>query len=71
MLLSLADAEDVPIRGGRGMRIDHESPPPGAIGALIARLRRRPGRVGAAIALLTSVAAAIVVFAVVACKTTR
>jgi hypothetical protein len=54
----------------RGMRIDHDSPP-GAISALIARLRRRTGRVGAAIALLTSVAVAIVVFAVVACKTTR
>jgi hypothetical protein len=53
------------------MRMENDSLPPGAVGALIARMRRRTGRVGAAIALLSGVLAAVVVFAVVACKTVK
>jgi fructose-specific phosphotransferase system IIC component len=53
------------------MRTKDEPLPAGSIGALIARMRRRTRRVGAAIALLAGVLAAVVVFALVACKTTR
>jgi hypothetical protein len=53
------------------MRIKDEPLPPGSIGALIARMRRRTKRVAAALALLAGVLAAVVVFAIVACKATR
>jgi hypothetical protein len=53
------------------MRIKDEPVPPGAIGALIARMRGRTKRVGAALALLAGVLAAVGVFALIACKATR
>ncbi len=53
------------------MRIEPEASPPGAVSALIARLRRRTGRVGAALALLAGTLAAAVVFTLLACKTMR
>ncbi len=53
------------------MRPEHDPLPAGAVGALIARMRRRTGRVGAAVTLLAGVLAAAVVLVVVACKIVR
>jgi hypothetical protein len=44
---------------------------PDAPNAILTRMRRRTGRIGAAVALLAVVLAAAVVFAVCACKTVR
>ncbi len=53
------------------MRMESDPGTSGAVGALIARMRGRTGRVGAAIALLGGVLAAAIVFAVVACKSVK
>jgi hypothetical protein len=70
MLLWPANPE-VSVTEGRGMRRENDPRTPGAIGILIARMRRRTGRVGAAVALLSGVLAAVVVFAVVACRSVK
>jgi hypothetical protein len=53
------------------MRIEDEPVAPGAIGALMGRMRRRTRRVAASLALPAGLLAAVGVFALVACKTTR
>jgi hypothetical protein len=57
--------------GGSRMSTWKRPRPPDGANAILIRMRRRLARVGALVAILTALLAAIVVFAVCACKSVR
>jgi hypothetical protein len=53
------------------MSIRKHGRPPGTANAILVRMRRRTGRLGALVVALTVLLAALVIFAVCACKGVR